>query len=249
MDLTKRENIQEGMYVIIKEFPDQLECDYVEGMVKGVLPGENIIQDGIRVVLHTGSIGNVKDLVGPRNSIDMIKKRLLDRENESVERKSTFSYDLVLSKENKYLQTVASIAAVSLLNSNGGFLYIGVLDDGTPLGLDLDYSLMAKEPNNDGLERRIRERFSQILDETVALQKNLVFDFPIIDGKEICEIHIKPSEKPIFLKTKKCTVVIDQDHKPQRNIDDFYIRTGNGHFLVQTHAEFYDYALKRFTAY
>jgi uncharacterized protein YwbE/predicted HTH transcriptional regulator len=246
LDLTRKNNVKEGLHVLVKEFPDQNENEYSEGIITGILPQPDIVSDGIRVTLNTGSIGNVKELVGPENSIELIQKRLKDRENLFVEKKSTFSYDVVLDGRNDYLQTVAAIAVSSFLNTDGGFVYLGVSDDGVPLGLDLDYSLMSSRPNNDGLEDKIRNSFSKILGNNIELQQCLSYNFPIIDNKEICEIHVKPSKKPIFLQAKKCTVIIDDKHKPQRWIDDFYIRRGNSHYLIEKNSELFEYFMNRF---
>jgi uncharacterized repeat protein (TIGR03833 family) len=245
-DFTQKSNIKEGLRVIIQEFPDQKETEYSEGIITGILSREDFVPEGIRVLLDNGSIGHVKDLVQPQNSVEIIKKRLLDRENQFVEKKSSFAYDINLNKKNEYLQTVAAIAVASFMNSEGGFVYIGVSDDGTPLGLDSDYSLISSRPNNDGLEEKIKQSFLRLLDNQIELQQCLSFNFPVIDDKEICEIHVKPAKKPIFLKAKKCTVVIDDEHKPQRWIEDFYIRNGNSHYLIEKNSELYEYFFKRF---
>lgn len=246
-DFTKKSNIKEGLHVIIQEFPDQKESEYSEGIVTGILSQEDFVPDGIRVILDNGAIGNIKNLVQAENSVEIIKKRLSDRENQFVEKKSSFSYDVKLNKNNDYLQTVAAIAAASFMNSEGGFVYFGVSDDGIPLGLEPDYSLMSSRKNNDGFEDIIRQSFSKLLGNYIVHQKCLTFTFPIIDSKEICEMRVKPTKKPIFLKLKKCTVIIDNDHKPQRWFEDFYIRNGNSHYLIEKNSELYEYFLKRFS--
>ncbi len=238
------------MHVLIQEFPNQNENEFVEGMImeNGILSTEEFVPEGVRVMLTDGSIGNVKDLVGSENSIQMIKKRISDRENHFVEKKSSLSYDVNFCKENKYLETVASIAVQSFLNSEGGFVYLGVSDDGLPLGLNSDYSLIHKRPNDDGFEDKLWTVLTKFLGFKIKSDRLLSISFPVIDNVEICEIYVRPSKVPIFLKEKTCTVIVDNEHKPQRKIEDFYIRNGNSHYLISKNSELIEYVTDHFTS-
>ena len=245
-DNTKKSNITVGLRVIIQEFPNQKENEYSEGTVTGILSEDDYVPNGIRVILDNGSIGNVKDLVGPDNSIELIKKRLSERENHYVEKKSSFSYDVNSNKKNIDLETVAAIAVASFMNTEGGFVYLGVSDGGIPLGLEEDYKLITDRPNNDGFEDKIKQSFLSILGNQIHLTKCLRYTFPEIDGKEICEIYVKPAEKPIFIKAIKAQVIFKETSKPQRWFEDFYIRNGNSRYLIEKNSELYDYFMQRF---
>ena len=59
----------------------------------------------------------------------------LVEENENVEKNSTFSFDKKTCKKNSVLKMAVVNAVVSFLNSYGGYVYIGVADDGEVLGL------------------------------------------------------------------------------------------------------------------
>ena len=244
MDLSYKKNIKNNMPILIEEIPGQSPSEYVEGIVRAILPQDDPNPNGIRVLLKTGEIGHAKDIPKSENSIDIIKKRLKNGENETVEFKSSFSYDLKLNKENKDLKKVLAIVSVSLMNSKGGFLYVGVDDDGNALGLKNDYVLNG--PDKDQFEMKVRQSFSKILNLTVDEQQLMTFRFPVIEGMEICEIHITPSKKPIFLTSKSYVVKIDEKSQG-REFEDFYVRKGNSHHLITKSGELYEYFHNRFS--
>lgn len=241
----KRDNIKIGMIGIIKEHEEQSEKDFVEGKIVGILTQDNFDPKGIRVSLDNGAIGNLVMISGSENSLEIIKKRISSRENNQVERKATFAYDINFSKRNDDLQKLVAIAVSSLINTDGGFVYIGVTDDGKPIGLENDYSVMQNRANNDGFEDKLKQYFNKILSDPILQQQCLTFSFPIIDEKEICEIFVKPSPKPIFFNPKRYEVLVG-DKKQQRWFDDFYIRRGNSHYLIEKNSEFFDYLINRF---
>lgn len=252
IDVRKKSHIELGMMGIISEFPGQKNIDHPEGKITTILSKEEDNPNGVKVELINGSIGNLIAISDGGNSIEIIKKRLRDRENQQVERKSTFSFDTINNKKDDDLKTVLAIAVASFMNTDGGFVYVGVKDDGTSIGLDLDYSIMTSRPNNDGLEDAMKQYFNKVLTENIIQQQCIKYNFPIIDGKEICEIFIMPSKKPIFIKSKIGTIVFQGKQelicqsKKQRDFEDFYIRRGNSHYLVEKFSEFYDYCKLRF---
>ncbi len=252
IDVRKPSEIKVGMIGIVKEFDSQKEKDFREGEISKILSSAEIEPNGTKVELLNGSIGNLQFVSSPENNIQMIENRLNTRENQFVERKSTFAFDINEDQRNDDLKTVLSIAVASFMNSNGGFVYVGVSDDGTPLGLKHDYSLISRS-DNDGFEDVLKQFFNKTLTENMNQQKCLTFTFPIIKNIEICEIHVKPSDKPIFIKPKFGNVVYEGkkelicQSKKHREIEDFYIRRGNSHYLVERFSEFYDYVLSRFT--
>ena len=249
IDVRQLSEIHKGMIGIVKEFLTQNQKDFQEGLISKIDRSLDYNADGIKVELIDGQIGNLQFASSPENDLQMIKNRLNTRENQLVERKSTFAFDIDENKRNDDLKTVLAIAVASFMNSDGGFVYVGVRDDGTPIGLENDYSIAGSD--NDGFEGVLRQFFNKVLTETIS-QTSLTFSFPIIDNIEICEIYVKPSNKPIFIKPKFGNVVYEGkkelicQSKKQREFEDFYIRRGNSHYLVERFSEFYDYILSRF---
>lgn len=252
IDIRKLSDIKIGMIGIIKEFPGQNEKDFPEGKINSILSANTDNPNGVKVELENGAIGHLQQISDAGNNLKIIKKRLIDRENQIVERKSTFAFDVEKNEKNEDLKTVLAIAVASFMNTNGGFVYVGVKDDGTPIGLDYDYSLMHTRSNSDGFEDLLKQFFNKTLTENISQQECLTFNFPIIDNKEICEIHVKPSRKPIFIKSKIGTISFQgksellSQAKKQREFEDFYIRRGNSHYLIEKFSEFFDYVLSRF---
>ena len=129
IDVRKPSEIEEGMIGVVKEFPDQKEEDFREDIIVKKISSAEFEPDGTKVELKNGSIGNLQFISHSENDIQLIKNRLGSRENQIVERKSTFAFDIDQNSPNDSLKTVLAIAVVSLMNSDGGFVYVGVKDD------------------------------------------------------------------------------------------------------------------------
>jgi predicted HTH transcriptional regulator len=106
-----------------------------------------------------------------------LERRIRERENGLVERKSSFRYDRVMQGPSKKLEKEMSVAISGFMNVRGGILIIGVDPAGKSVGLSKDYSLVQNN-NSDGFERELRN----------SIKKHL-----------ICEVIVKPSSKPIIL--------------------------------------------------
>lgn len=127
-------------------------------------------------------------------------------ETNKIEFKSTLRQNLYTQKneariENQCLKTVAGF-----LNSKGGYLLVGVDDDGKPLGLEAD-----RFKNND----KLLLHWFNLLKETIGADLIQLIDSEILKykGKELLCVKCEPSVKPVFFSRE----------------DDqfFYIRIGN----------------------
>ena len=78
--------------------------------------------------------------------------RLRGGESASLEFKSTFRWDLREKRFNRSLESVVMKTLAGYMNGQGGTLLIGVADDGSIVGLELDYSTL-KKPDRDGFEQ------------------------------------------------------------------------------------------------
>ena len=77
----------------------------------------------------------------PRPNEAELLGEIKNRENELIERKSSFRFDTKTQSEMRSLEKNVSKAVASFANSNGGRLYIGIDDDCYILGLEPDYGL------------------------------------------------------------------------------------------------------------
>jgi Putative DNA-binding domain/Eco57I restriction-modification methylase len=119
-------------------------------------------------------------------------------ESATLEFKSTVRWDLRENKKNPELEKVILKTIAAFLNSEGGTLLTGVADDGTILGLQLDYQTFQKN-NRDGYELFLTD---------FLLKNNFGHDcapfiqitFHELEGKDICRVVVKPSPRPIYVK-------------------------------------------------
>jgi predicted HTH transcriptional regulator len=98
----------------------------------------------------------------------------------------------------------------AMLNTEGGTMLIGVGDDGSGVGIDLDLATL-KRADVDEYERTLRQGFIDLIG--VEYSPYVRVTFPEFDGVRICRVDVDPSPKPAFLAGK-------QDR-------EFYIRSGN----------------------
>jgi membrane protein YdbS with pleckstrin-like domain len=131
-------------------------------------------------------------------------------ENQFVEFKSSFQWDYRQQRVNKelHLPVIKNLAA--FMNAQGGYVIIGVDDDGNLLGLSADLSSISKK-NSDGFENMFNQSFNKMIG--VEFRQYVDVTFPEIDGKQICILRVRPSEYPIFVNAK--------------GKETFYIRAGN----------------------
>lgn len=139
-----------------------------------------------------------------------VKELLLMGEENRLEFKSTFQWDIKKQCKNEKLrlEIISTIAAFN--NTDGGYLIIGVDDKRNLFGLEKDYSLLSKD-NRDGfgllLTQEIENRISK------SFLPKVKVSFHQIDGKDICMIKINIGDDAIWVK---------EDSK-----EIFYIRTQN----------------------
>ena len=207
------------------------------------------------VILRNGQKGEVIQII---NSEDKIKERIMS-EGQYVENKENFGNNIMCT--NVIPHTVQSF-----LNSEGGYLYIGIRDTGNLnerlVGLDYDFKLikgdreLPRDKLCDMLERRILSSLDKYLESEASLGPLVQIRFVYVCSVQLIEVNIKKSPKPWFYrnitksnKLKQFELHWNNKMLREQIIDDFYIREGGGKKLLQTHKEFYTYAKDRFINY
>ena len=132
-------------------------------------------------------------------------------ESDTVEFKSSLRWDRREERVNKVLEGVVVKTLAGFLNGKGGTLLIGVDDAGAPVGVSADYRTLRKQ-DRDGFELHLQQLVTRDLGEA-ASASFLTVNFHAIDGEDICQVTIEPSDHPIYLDSEKQAV--------------FYLRTGN----------------------
>ena len=139
-----------------------------------------------------------------------VRRLISGGENETVEFKSSLRWDILKGEVNKALEKVIVKTLAGFLNGRGGTLLIGVEDAGTVIGIAADYDTLRKK-DRDGFELHFRELVARDLGESASAF--LTVTFHEIDGKDICQVTIEPSDHEIYTE--------------DRNVAVFYLRTGN----------------------
>jgi predicted HTH transcriptional regulator len=93
----------------------------------------------------------------------------------------------------------------AFLNSHGGYLLIGVDDQGKPLGIDAD-----RFPNEDRMHLHLVNLLKQRLgaEHLVHIESH----FETLEGKRVLLVKCKASKLPVYLK--------------DGNTEQFFVRTG-----------------------
>lgn len=205
------------------------------------------------VRLVSGDTGHVTNiLTNPR----IIEERIMC-EDQYTENKQNFS-------QNVMREVVIPKTVQSFLNSQGGYLYIGIQDNGDLnerlVGLDYDFSMIddyTNLPNDklcDILERKIMDALDKYLESDASLGSLVRVGFIRVRGVQIAEIRILKSPEPWFYKNlQKSNKPKVFEHKSQsgtvtqRRVDDFYIRHGGGKKLLETHRQVCQYVKNNFS--
>ena len=117
----------------------------------------------------------------------------------------------------------------------GGTLLIGVRDDGKIAGLESDYNSLKKN-DSDYFEIHLRNLLKQQFGIPFITQ-NLVMEFPVIEGKEICAIRIAEGSEPVYITTTD---------KHGNKTERFYVRSGNSSHEILSLKEITEYISSRF---
>jgi len=118
-------------------------------------------------------------------------------ENDSLEFKSSFRWDLKEQRTNRALETVILKSLAGFLNGSGGTLLIGVADDGEVLGLEADYRTL-KRQDRDGFDQALMSAVATQLGGDLATSLQIVFH--AFKGHEVCRVIASPAPRPVFLE-------------------------------------------------
>ena len=243
------------------DFSDVHESDHVEisllvnptkqssGKIMKILsndPSETI------VVIENGYKGKVIRII---NFIGTIKERIMT-ESQYTENKENFGTQVM--RDRVIPQTVQSF-----LNSEGGYLYIGIKDTGNLkerlVGLQADFALLSDSETLtndklcDKLSIKIMDSLKKYLASDVPIGSLVELKFVLINKIQILEITVRKSPKPWFYqhitknnKSKEFELIFQNEPFGKRHLDDFYIRSGARKELLQTGKEICDYIYQHF---
>ena len=151
-------------------------------------------------------------------------------ETSTVEFKSTSRWNVHTQARDDRMELVITKTVAGFLNADGGTLVIGVDDDGNPVGLDRDLSLM-KAPDHDRYQLWLTDHLQTTLGKPALAFIAVSFE-PYRDDTVVV-VRMRPSDRPVFV------------NEPKGNrTADFYVRMGNSTRKLLTD-EFAEYQASR----
>lgn len=177
-------------YIIAVSYMDVLfDSNLIEDFEKLLLKAEKYYFK-LLSVLDFSKYFDIMDIKG--NSISEL---INQGENTNIEFKSTLRWNIKEKKKDSAIEHAVLKTICSFLNSKGGNLFIGVKNDGSILGIELD----AFE-NEDKFLLHLWNLIKDSIGEEVGPYINTTLEK--IDDKIICNVKCLRSSFPIFLKQK-----------------------------------------------
>ena len=136
----------------------------------------------------------------------LVLEQIRAGESSKLEFKSTLRTNLNTGEKDPRMEKAVLKTIVAFLNSKGGTLLIGVGDDGSILGVDLDSFENSRDKFGLHLNHLIT---SQIGSEFLPF---ISYGFVDIDRKPIMRVTCIESDRPVFLREGK--------------VDTFFVRSG-----------------------
>lgn len=127
---------------------------------------------------------------------ERIKKTAREGESKYIEFKQTLSLNIKTEEKDKNLELAALKTIVAFLNTDGGYLYIGIADNGEIPGIDYEIQKLHKSSNDNYLKH-----FKNLIHSRIGpsyypfIEQRLLK----VDNFHIIEVNCKRSEMPCFL--------------------------------------------------
>ena len=220
MNVPNRNQIKIGGRVWIETKQNQGAGKLTEGTVKKILTHAESHPHGIKVSLEDGQVGRVKKIDSVQKSnppvrgfVDLYKIEIPRTEDKENEFKETFQYDRKMANHIGNQQAIGSMkyngpvelarAICSFGNSySGGFVYLGMADNGDIIGLEKDKKLGNFADYEDKFANHMRNKLESLLADRAFFADKIQMIFRTIDGKTICIIQVLPANKPLHVRIK-----------------------------------------------
>ena len=170
----------------------------------------------------------------PKIDIDKIKLQLKEPENRKLEFKSSLLYNynqaraqpnvdpIELSHEPIIHSVLKTICA--FLNSYGGELFIGVNDEGEPLGIEVDFNCDKKISNYDNWLNFFKNTVKTNFHSRESILHYMKFDLIRIDDFTICKVKTAKSTKLQFLKEKRGSKTYKSYYRTNGSTEEIHIQ-------------------------
>jgi len=134
----------------------------------------------------------------PPDKTITIQELIARGETNQIEFKPALHYNFKTQSAAIGIKGIIAKSIAGFLNSKGGFLLIGVQDNGQIQGLSHDFSLSDGKSPRDYFRLQFDDTIKQFL--PLFIKDNIIGDFVDIDDKEIFVVKVFPSKtRPIFM--------------------------------------------------
>lgn len=123
-----------------------------------------------------------------------IQELIQSGESENFELKSTLRMNLYTKEKDRKMEDSVIKTLAGFLNHNGGTLLIGVADDGTILGIDVD-----KFETADKMSLHLVNLIKSRIDPSTAMT-SIHIDFATYKDKQIMKVVCDPSPFPVYVQ-------------------------------------------------
>ena len=218
-----RDNISKGMKVTIAIHKSAPQSEWIEGIVKEIVDSKLINEYGVLVKINEyNAVGHVKKILERENFeeglteteiLQMIEgvRNETHFETKKFELKETFWYDVNASEhanqptKNLKLEYVVVDEICAFLNTSGGYILIGVTNNGVLKGITLERDLQWMGEGKKDLDHfadMISSKLHGKYFKDDATSRLVTVKPQIINGYPIIVIHVKKSYKPFFVHKK-----------------------------------------------
>ncbi len=119
-------------------------------------------------------------------------------EGKFIEFKPALVYNFKTQRGGIGIKYIIAKSICSFLNTGGGFLFIGVSDDKTPLGLEPDFSLAEGKDPFDFFKLEFDDMVNQFFSSSIHTK--IRTEFVCVQEKDVFVVQVDKSDRPIFLK-------------------------------------------------
>jgi hypothetical protein len=180
-------------------------AEQLQQALHGKKPKKTMFYSAVGVVLSLGGAAIYASMAPRSEKIRQLSAALEEDvrlsiargESANLEFKSTFRWDLREKRFNRSLESVVMKTLAGYMNNQGGTLLIGVADDGSIVGLELDYSTL-KKPDRDGFEQVLMTAVAGKLGGDAC--RNVQALFHSVEGKDVCRVIVTAGHRPVYLR-------------------------------------------------
>jgi hypothetical protein len=151
-------------------------------------------------------------------------------ESQTLEFKATARWNIKESKGDKVMEQVIIKTVAALLNSDGGSLLIGVQDNGSIFGIEVDLQLFSTDKRNrDAYENWLMTQLLGAYGKQHAA--NLRISFVRLEEKDVCRVTVSPASSAVYAQ------------------DKLYVRSGNSirELITSEAVAYHEQRFKNFT--